>query len=477
MKRSTCSSKVSDRGKEGSVGYWKPYEPSSPEAKLCYFLCSEKSHLPIRDVLNYHRAGNKLEPNYETATYNQCAKCNQSSIHSATRDGLSHILFATRYFGSNSDHRNRYFIVGYYEIGWTAAVEHKEKECTAIRAKSMCFTQIENAYEITDERWRRICPHGQPLGNLRNITQRIKGPLLDEILGHVEKHDVTDDYLREVARLKAEYNPFESREIPLGHIFIINVGANTSHKPQSPLFDDGRFEFVPIPEFDPPDSNEFLTFADLRQFYKSDQPLLKLFPQTPVTQKKAHDDPEFLTLTYGDNIRQKGNLRDLRPGDFLFFLARLVPYDGQHYDHSQAIFALVGYLEIAEWVDTPDDELLTSPAFARNAHARRWQADPSSLGNFAIFKGTARSRRFQYAVPFTQEFVEEIPILKADGGRWDWNRTTDLGVIGSYTRTARMHIDTETDAGREQAERFWRHVWESQDWNTKVLNSDSCGCA
>jgi hypothetical protein len=99
------------------------------------------------------------------------------------------------------------------------------------------------------------------------------------------------------------------------------------------------------------------------------------------------------------------------------------------------------------------------------------------LGNFAIFKGTARSRRFQYAVPFTQEFVEEIPILKADGGRWDWNRTTDLGVIGSYTRTARMHIDTETDAGREQAERFWRHVWESQDWNTKVLNSDSCGCA
>ena len=51
------------------------------------------------------------------------------------------------------------------------------------------------------------------------------------------------DYVLEVARLKAMYNPFE--DIPQGCVFIVNVGANTRHRQQSPLFDDGTFEFVP----------------------------------------------------------------------------------------------------------------------------------------------------------------------------------------------------------------------------------------
>ena len=253
----------------------KEYRPLKKIGKLCYHYCSKQSHLPIRDILNDHKQGFKLEPNYETSTYNWCKSCNQSSVHAAVQDGLSHILFVTRYTGNKSDYVGHYFIVGYYEIGWTTKLEGR----TAIRAKQMCFVPIEDAYEITDERWLRININGksQHLSNLRCATQRISDNLLDEILRHLDKHNVIDDYLMEVAQLKADYNPFE--EISAGRIFIINVGANTISPIQSPFFDDGKFEFVPIPA----DFNESFTYADLRQFNEPDKPMLDLFPKTTIS--------------------------------------------------------------------------------------------------------------------------------------------------------------------------------------------------
>jgi len=194
--------------------------------------------------------------------------------------------------------------------------------------------------------------------------------------------------------------------------------------------------------------------------------VLDLFPNIPVDPGlTVHDDPEFATFTYGDNIGRKGNLGDLQEGDFLFFLARLVPYDGQFHDN-RAIFGLVGYLEIAERIDSLEDPV--GPAFSRNAHVLLWRADPSSFSSFAIFKGSVNSRRFRYAVPFDRRFVEAVPILTADGQRWEWGRTTDLGVIGSYTRTVRAHIDPSTQEGKEQARRFWHHVWKTQKWGTET---------
>ena len=44
---------------------------------------------------------------------------------------------------------------------------------------------------------------------------------------------------------KAGENPSQR---PTGRIFLANVGANRSHPVQSPLFSDGTFELVPIPE-------------------------------------------------------------------------------------------------------------------------------------------------------------------------------------------------------------------------------------
>ena len=428
---------------------WIPYTPKQPEMKLCYHNGTPDSDLPLRNVLY-----GSTEPNYETATYNYCDKCIQTHLRPAINDRLSHILFVTQCKRESSPYFGRFFIVGYYEIGWTATVEDR----TAIRAKKLSFASIEDAYEITPERWHRLCPGGKVLTSVRQLSQRIPRPLADEIVNHLDAHDATTDYLREVARLKAKTNPFE--DVPTGRIFIINVGANTEHRQQSPLFENRKFEFVPIPG----DYEEGLTYADVPQFYYPNKPLLDRFAKPVISPSdKVHNDPEFATFTYGDNTRKKGALRQLKRGDFLFYLVRLVPYEEQQFDTDRAIFALIGYLEIDERLDNPDNPLFTSPAFNRNAHVRRWVNDPGSFDDFVVFKGSTHSRRFGYAVPFDRAFVEHVPMLTGTRTAWQWGRTSDNGVIASYTRTARQHIDPSTDADR--AERFWTRIWESQKWS------------
>ena len=433
-------------------GHWRQYLPTKKVGKLCYHNCTTDSDLPLRNVL-----GKSTEPNYETATYNWCDHCIQDRVHRAVQDGLSHILFVTRYKGANSRYVDRYFIVGYYEIGWTTEIDGR----IAIRAKNLCFVPIELAYEITDERWRRIKPDSTTprLLNLRQAKKCVCGNLFDEIVQHLKRYNRVTDYLLEVARLKAMYNPY--KDIPQGRVFIINVGANTRHRQQSPLFDDGTFEFVPIPS----DNDEGLTYADLRQFNSPNTPLFDRFADPAISpSENVHNDPEFATFTYGDNLgpRGKGSLRQLQEGDFLFFLAHLVPYTNR-YDKKYARFALVGYIEIAERLDNSDDPMFTSPAFNRNAHVRRWVNSPASFTDYAVFKGSTNSRRFHTAVPFDHEFVEHIPILKKDGTAWEWDQRTELSVIGSNTRAVRIHINPQTDG--ERAERFWKRIWNLQRWH------------
>ena len=429
---------------------WRPYSPVHRVGKLCYHLCTMDSELPLRKV-----AEGYTEPNYETSTYNYCDRCNQPSVRAAVNDGLSHILFITRYKGKTGAYAERYFIVGYYEIGWTAEIDGK----VAVRPKNLSFVPIEHAFEITPERWKRINRDGitQSLTSLWHATQRIQGDLLTQIVQQLDEYNRITDYLRDVAQLKTRYNPYDT--VPTGCIFIINVGANTEHRQQSPLYEDGTFEFVPIPG----DYEEGLTYADVPQFYYPNKPLLDRFEKPTISpSQRVHNDPEFATFTYGDNTRKKGALRQLEQGDLLFYLARLVPYAQQQFNTDRAIFALIGYLEIDERLDDPVNPLFTSPAFNRNAHVRRWENDPASFDDFVVFKGSTKSRRFRYAVPFDRELVEHIPILTAEGTAWRWGRTSDNGVIASYTRTARLHIDPNTDP--ERAERFWTRIGESQRW-------------
>ena len=194
---------------------WKTHRPSSMIAgRLCYYRCTTQSDLPVREV-EY----GCTEPNYETKTYNLFQSCNQQNVRSDVQYGLSHILFLTRYHGRNESYKNRFLIVGYYEIGYSQRIHGR----TAIRAKNLHFVPVEHAYEITDKRWEQIKPPGaKKLTSMRQATQRITDNLIDEILQHLaDRQNRVDDYVKEVKRLhghgsvlvtgKNKCSPVESR--------------------------------------------------------------------------------------------------------------------------------------------------------------------------------------------------------------------------------------------------------------------------
>jgi|GEM_PF-3227029 len=178
--KGTCGNCQPSVGKLSRL-HWKRHEQKERTGKLCYYICSEKSVLPIRN------APNKEEPNYETRTYNCCATCNQHSIKSAIKNGLSHIFFVTRYKGKIEKFQNKIFIIGYYEIGYTAKMPHKKDEWRyCIKATRMSFVRIEHGYP-----WKKV-------NNLRNATQRIFGVELDSILKQMDRHNIVDAYKHEV---------------------------------------------------------------------------------------------------------------------------------------------------------------------------------------------------------------------------------------------------------------------------------------
>jgi len=283
---------------------WTPF-PASDVGKLVYFLCTESSVLPIRDVLNDQDQGLKLEPNYETATYNFCRFCNQPSVVAAIRHGYRYLLFVTRYTGLDPRFWGQYHVVGYYDLeGWVELGTRK-----AVKAKRMKFVRIEDAFHVAPEicrKWRTT------YGNLRWLTQVLRAENLEEVLGHLQRApDATGEYISEVKKLSHQL--VKDFHVPRGRIFIVNVGVNASHYTlQSPVVADGSFEFVPIPEYRPFQGPFIHTYADLRSYYWPEKDLLRYIPER-FHNTQVHDDPEFDTPTYGDSMsRRAANLRRVR---------------------------------------------------------------------------------------------------------------------------------------------------------------------
>src|SRR5260370_13847800 len=103
--------------------------------------------------------------------------------------------------------------------------------------------------------------------------------------------------------------------------FLANVGANSAHAARSPLFADGRFVLLPIPERDPW-ATPMLRLGDILG--------LAAHPPAAWRERTVHLDPDLSapTPTYGDNCRRAGrafSLRRAATGDLIAFLARLHP--------------------------------------------------------------------------------------------------------------------------------------------------------
>jgi len=203
--------------------------------------------------------------------------------------------------------------------------------------------------------------------------------------------------------------------------YLANVGVNSSHAARSPLFEDGTFRMVPIPEavdWRPP----MLRAGDLEG----------IGAHAPASwrDRAVHLDPDLVssTPTYGDNCRRAGrafSLRRVARGDLIVFLARLQPAA------RPAGFYLVGSLE----VDDILADVTADPGrgwWDSNAHVRRARAT-GMWDSFWVFKGTTASRLLDRAVRFDRR---DATALFDDTLVWPSHRS-ELQTIGSYTRAVR----------------------------------------
>lgn len=248
-------------------------------------------------------------------------------------------------------------------------------------------------------------------------------------------------------------------------IFLVNVGSNASHNFTSPMFNDGTFEFLPIPETLNLRGENVVRYRDLRSHYDPEKDLLKYIPER-FWNMGAHADPEFDTFTYGDNCERSpraASLKKIGMSDYLF-IARLENWDG---DAAKGVygFYMIGFLEVAAVLEdvTEMPEAHVIARFGRNAHIRRGLSDRRLWDRFWVISGSTHSQRFKRAVPVTREIANQV-FSAADGSPWRWDsRRTDLQVIGSYTRTCRCVIDPLIPGQQTRSDIFWSWVDDHSD--------------
>lgn len=266
----------------------------------------------------------------------------------------------------------------------------------------------------------------------------------------------------------------------------INVGANTNEPGfRGPIYPDGRFEFVPIPESEPT-REPVPTYADLG---------LPIDVPSDAADRPVHLDPEFgeyahcTAYTYGDPHPAKaGPIGELTAGDWLLFYATLSTADGAGSAPETAGEVApgadsTGGTTAADWI-APDwgayligefrvDEVVVadpdaatdvratalSPAdrerFASNAHLKRERFDARVL-----VRGTpGDSRLYDRAVPLSTpqagaDANRVVTDLSADSGKGPWWRrplrfdpaaTADLRTIVEHRAIERSTSDPRAE--------------------------------
>ena len=241
-------------------------------------------------------------------------------------------------------------------------------------------------------------------------------------------------------------------------IYLANVGANKKTRGlASPIFEDGRFEFLPIPANNRglDESPKAIRYRDLRSHYDHAQDLTSYIP-TRLKDRAVHNSPEFETFTYCDacdKFARAASLKRVEAGDVLLFAAGLRRRDGGRWTDEYGLH-LVGGLHIEKTPSAagapPDKQAMER--FAKNAYVikGRETGDWDSVVGDWLFAGSENSRRFDKAVPLNREICERV-FMDINGAPWEWGRQSETATVASYTRAARCFFDTSKPEAEERA--------------------------
>jgi hypothetical protein len=190
-----------------------------------------------------------------------------------------------------------------------------------------------------------------------------------------------------------------------------------------PLFADGRFEYVPIPENPQRTSSRSLCFSDICA--RSGGTIERFVPPR-YRAGPAHYDPEFDTFTYGDPTRNKRTqLLRLARNDILVFYAGLRPPP----ERRGSRLYVIGYFTVQNIHDVRTLKPWPPPALKHlwaNAHFRRSKPE---VGLVVVEGSRHNSRLLERAVALSDEHQRVSPemerrlgltgsVMRAGAGRW-----------------------------------------------------------
>ncbi|MCI0744394.1 MAG: hypothetical protein L0Y58_03210 [Verrucomicrobia subdivision 3 bacterium] len=166
---------------------------------------------------------------------------------------------------------------------------------------------------------------------------------------------------------------------------------------QGPLFDNGTFEFVCIPDNKGVSAH---TYGNCLGRYG--RPFADYFPPSRralMRGRHVHVDPEFDTFTYGDPTTPKRSLRQLNPGDVLAFYCGLQRWDDDTgWCAERPALYLVGYFVVSlagMALDFTNKERALN--FGNNFHVRHRTVFELQKNELVLVKGGEGSRLFRNA--------------------------------------------------------------------------------
>jgi hypothetical protein len=177
-------------------------------------------------------------------------------------------------------------------------------------------------------------------------------------------------------------------------VVLLRVGIDTgSGGIHGPLYKDGSFEYVPIPDGWGVDTR---TYGNTKG--RHGRFLIDYFPASRreiLSSQAIHYDPEFKTHTYGDPTMPKSSLRRLGEGDLLVLYGGLKGWDFKcapaHY--------IIGYFEVSRTGLTSgftSREL--QRLFGKNFHVMHRAVLADQRDRLVLVKGGRDSRLLQKAV-------------------------------------------------------------------------------
>jgi hypothetical protein len=251
-------------------------------------------------------------------------------------------------------------------------------------------------------------------------------------------------------------------------VVLLRIGIDTgSGGIHGPLFADGTFEYIPIPDGRGVDER---TYGNTPGTHG--RKLIDYFPvsvQDRMADQPMHVDPEFETFTYGDPTTPKAGLRNLQPGDLLVFYCGLRGWD---FAADPALY-LMGYFEVeragraAQFTNSELDRM-----FTRNFHVRHRRVFNRQKDSLVLVKGTAASHLLKKAVRISADGRDRagkpLKVLSREmrqvfgsfGGRVSIQRSPPRLVEPRFTKIAAAFVRSvgnDSQSGSQQAKNRKRY--------------------